>query len=163
MGTENTAKKTADQKKNNEQQKLQEKFREEIKERVNIEVKPPPPDQFTIVHPVLTNIDNEILKLTAQFVAKNGQKFLAGLTERENQNPQFDFLKPTHGLFGYFTSLLDTYSKAMIPKKEQISKLQTYISDKYNILKNCQERFQYEKIKKDAEKKRSVVTDEEKM
>lgn len=66
-------------------------------------VKPPPTDQFVIKHPEIANIDMETIKLTAQFVAKNGQKFLQGLTEREIRNPRFDFLKPTHGLFGYFT------------------------------------------------------------
>lgn len=50
-------------------------------------IKPPPPDQFNISHPVLANIDMEVMKLTAQFVARNGQKFLSGLTERESRNP----------------------------------------------------------------------------
>jgi splicing factor 3A subunit 1 len=49
----------------------------------------------------------DTIKLTAQFVARNGQKFLQGLTERENSNHSFDFLKPTHGLFGYFTTLVE--------------------------------------------------------
>lgn len=36
------------------------------------ELKPPPADQFNISHPVLANIDMDIIKLTAQFVARNG-------------------------------------------------------------------------------------------
>jgi len=36
---------------------------------------------------VLANVDSDIIKLTAQFVARNGQKFLQGLTEREQRNP----------------------------------------------------------------------------
>jgi len=67
------------------------------------DVRPYAPDQFNVSHPVLANVDSDVIKLTAQFVAKNGQRFLQGLTEREQRNPQFDFLKPTHGLFGYFT------------------------------------------------------------
>ena len=59
-------------------------------------------------------IDMDIIKLTAQFVAKNGQKFLIALTEREKNNPQFDFLKPTHQMFAFFTSLVDAYSKCIV-------------------------------------------------
>ena len=62
-------------------------------------------------------IDMDIIKLTAQFVAKNGQKFLIALTEREKNNPQFDFLKPTHQMFAFFTSLVDAYSKCIVPRK----------------------------------------------
>jgi splicing factor 3A subunit 1 len=36
---------------------------------------------------------------------------LAGLAQREQRNPQFDFLKPTHLLFSYFTGLVDAYTK----------------------------------------------------
>ena len=46
-------------------------------------------------HPFLAPLDMDIIKLTAQFVARNGQKFLVGLTQREARNPQFDFLKPS--------------------------------------------------------------------
>merc|ERR1712217_399178 len=67
-------------------------------------------------------MDMDIIKLTAQFVARNGQKFLIGLTQRESRNPQFDFLKPTHALFGYFTSLVDAYTKCLMPNKEEEEK-----------------------------------------
>merc|ERR1719161_2647742 len=67
------------------------------------ELQPPPEDQYTVQHPFLAPLDMDIIKLTAQFVARNGQKFLVGLTQREACNPQFDFLKPSHALFGYFT------------------------------------------------------------
>merc|ERR1712187_908004 len=73
--------------------------------------KPPPPDQYIVNHPFIAPMDMDIIKLTAQFVARNGQKFLIGLTQRESRNPQFDFLKPTHALFGYFTSRVDAYTK----------------------------------------------------
>jgi len=45
---------------------------------------------------------SDIIKLTAQFVARNGRSFLAGLTTREMKNPQFEFLKPQHPLFTLF-------------------------------------------------------------
>lgn len=54
----------------------------------------PEPDRFTI-SPIksLTPTDFDIIKVTAQFVARNGIPFLKALSEREQTNPQFDFLK----------------------------------------------------------------------
>lgn len=51
------------------------------------------------------------MKLTAQFVARNGRQFLTSLMNREARNYQFDFLRPQHSLFQYFTRLLEQYTK----------------------------------------------------
>jgi splicing factor 3A subunit 1 len=85
------------------------------------ELKPPPPQQFVLPHPKIPTVDYEIIKLTAQFVARNGQKFLLSLTERETDNPQFDFLKPNHTHFAYFTSLVDAYTKIIMPKQVNLA------------------------------------------
>lgn len=37
--------------------------------------------------------------------------------QKESKNPSFDFLKPTHIFFQYFTSLVDLYSKIMAARK----------------------------------------------
>ena len=50
------------------------------------------------------------MKLTAQFVARNGRQFLTTLVNRE-KSYQFDFLRPQHSLFGYFTKLVEQYTK----------------------------------------------------
>jgi splicing factor 3A subunit 1 len=72
----------------------------------------PPAPMFSLVHPIgLSAMDMDVIKLTAQYTAVSGRNFLAGLAQREQRNPQFDFLKPTHMLFTYFTSLVDSYSK----------------------------------------------------
>jgi hypothetical protein len=36
----------------------------------------------------LTALDLDVIKLTAQFVARNGKAFLTGLAQREAANPQ---------------------------------------------------------------------------
>lgn len=54
------------------------------------------------------------MKLTAQFVARNGRQFLTNLMNREQRNFQFDFLRPQHSLFQYFTKLLEQYTKVYI-------------------------------------------------
>lgn len=53
----------------------------------------------------------DVVKLTAQFVARNGRQFLTNLMNREQRNYQFDFLRPQHSLFNYFTKLVEQYTK----------------------------------------------------
>jgi splicing factor 3A subunit 1 len=61
--------------------------------------------------PTISAQDLDIIKLTAQFVARNGSAFLQQLMQREARNYQFDFLKPTHMMFNYFTKLTEQYRK----------------------------------------------------
>ena len=56
-------------------------------------------------------LHSDIVRLTAQFVAKNGKSFLTNLMTREQRNYQFDFLRPQHSLFQYFTRLVEQYTK----------------------------------------------------
>merc|ERR1712187_1036729 len=106
--------------------------------------KPPAPDAYTVSHPYIAPMDMDIIKLTAQFVARNGQKFLIGLTQRESRNPQFDFLKPTHALFGYFTSLVDAYTKCLMPNKDEVEKLKKSVSDNREVLDKALSRFAWD-------------------
>lgn len=109
-------------------------------------LKPPPTDQYTIQHQEIPVKDLELIKITAQFVARNGQKFLAELNQKESSNPNFAFLKPTNRYFGYFTSLLDSYSKVLLPKKDLISRLQS-LSTLEGIRKSVLPRYEYEHFK----------------
>eukprot|EP00933_Yihiella_yeosuensis_P030521 TRINITY_DN24163_c0_g1_i1.p1 TRINITY_DN24163_c0_g1~~TRINITY_DN24163_c0_g1_i1.p1 ORF type:complete len:699 (-),score=262.40 TRINITY_DN24163_c0_g1_i1:188-2284(-) len=106
--------------------------------------KPPPPDQYVVNHPYIAPMDTDIIKLTAQFVARNGQKFLIGLTQRESRNPQFDFLKPTHALFGYFTSLVDAYTKCLMPNKEEVEKLKRCMTNSSEVVDKAMARFAWD-------------------
>ena len=45
----------------------------------------------------------DVIKMTAQFVARNGKAFLSQLSTREARNPQFQFLRSDHLLFSFFT------------------------------------------------------------
>lgn len=71
------------------------------------------------------SIFRDIVKLTAQFVARNGRQFLTNLMNREQRNYQFDFLRPQHSLFQYFTKLLEQYTKILIPPKDLMARLKT--------------------------------------
>ncbi len=56
--------------------------------------------------------------------------FTAGLAGKEHSNPQFMFLKPTHSMFGFFTSLCDAYSRVLMPDKGLMQKLHQDASDR---------------------------------
>jgi hypothetical protein len=46
-------------------------------------------EQYTVALPDgISAFDLDVIKLTAQFVARNGKSFLTGLTSREHMNPQ---------------------------------------------------------------------------
>ncbi|KAK9807061.1 hypothetical protein WJX72_012308 [[Myrmecia] bisecta] len=100
----------------------------------------------------LTLQDLDIIKLTAQFVARNGKQFLTGLASREHANPQFNFLKPTHSLFGFFTALCDAYSKVLMPPKGTMERLQRDTSDRTIILERCLRRLEWERVKEREQK-----------
>ena len=61
----------------------------------------------------------DVVKLTAQFVARNGRQFLTNLMNREQRNYLFDFLRPQHSMFNYFTKLVEQYTKVCVQKREE--------------------------------------------
>lgn len=63
---------------------------------------------------ILCSKRRDIVKITAQFVARNGRQFLTTLMNKEQRNYQFDFLRPQHSLFQYFTKLLEQYTKVSV-------------------------------------------------
>ena len=72
-------------------------------------------------------------------IFRNGRQFLTNLMQREQRNYQFDFLRPQHSLFQYFTKLLEQYTKVLIPPKDLMKKL----SDEGNSEKKILEQVRY--------------------
>lgn len=97
----------------------------------------PRKDQYTVSHPVISAKDESIIKITAMYLARNGQSFLSELTAREANNPQFDFLKPGHALFGYFADLVEAYSLCLIPNKNYLREMKKETEDLQLILRRC--------------------------
>lgn len=75
---------------------------------------PPPEFEFIADPPSISAFDLDVVKLTAQFVARNGRQFLTQLMQKEQRNYQFDFLRPQHSLFNYFTKLVEQYTKVKL-------------------------------------------------
>jgi hypothetical protein len=66
-------------------------------------------------------------------------------------------MKPQHNLFGYFTYLVESYSKCLLPKKEDQNKLQNFSLDKNFILRRATDRYLWEKKSKENQKKKDKV------
>ena len=104
-----------------------------------------PQSIFSVIPPNISGTELDIIKITAQFVAKNGQKFLSDLIKREKDNPQFDFMKPQHTLFGFFTFLVGCYAKILNNKNEILTKIEKYATNGDEILKTGNKIYLYEK------------------
>uniref|UniRef100_A0A061QIM6 Splicing factor 3A subunit 1 n=1 Tax=Tetraselmis sp. GSL018 TaxID=582737 RepID=A0A061QIM6_9CHLO len=122
-------------------------------------LEPPAPELYMVHVPEgLTMLDLDVIKLTAQFVARNGKSFLTGLAQREHMNSQFNFLKPTHSMFTFFTALADAYSKVLMPPKGTLENCEKDSKDRDRILERCLKRLEWERHK-EAEAK--AIADEE--
>eukprot|EP00268_Persea_americana_P058538 TRINITY_DN708_c0_g1_i4.p1 TRINITY_DN708_c0_g1~~TRINITY_DN708_c0_g1_i4.p1 ORF type:complete len:809 (+),score=221.31 TRINITY_DN708_c0_g1_i4:585-3011(+) len=127
-------------------------------------LEPPEAEQYTVRLPEgITGEELDIIKLTAQFVARNGKSFLTGLTSREINNPQFHFLKPTHSMFMFFTALADAYSKVLMPPKGLMEKLRKSVADTTTVLERCLHRLEWERSQEQARQKAEDEIEQERM
>lgn len=96
------------------------------------------------------------MKLTALFTARRGRSFLATLSAREGRNYQFDFLRPTHSLFGYFNRLVEQYTKVIQPSKELLEQLKERSQEgaRWKTLEDARKYAKWEKNKREKEQKR---------
>ena len=121
----------------------------------------PPPFEFSLGHPSgLSTLDIDVMKISAQYTALNGREFLSGLAQREARNPQFDFLKPTHMLFSYFTSLVDAYAKILQPSSSQLQAIKDR-STKMGALEKCVQRWSWERMESERRREEAVQADAE--
>lgn len=87
----------------------------------------PPEKKFLLNLPqyaMLNALDLDIIKLTAQFVARNGDAFRAGIAQREMRNPQFDFMKLGHPAYHFFQTLVQSYTACLLPPRDATEKLE---------------------------------------
>jgi splicing factor 3A subunit 1 len=129
----------------------------EKKETKPVQLKPPDPEEwiFEVPHVPASelNINEamflEMMKLAAQFTAKNGKGFAVGLQNRESRNEQFEFLKPHHYLHKHFEKLVDHYSKTIYPPANLMQKLEA-LQDKHKVYARLLERVDWEKAQRSA-------------
>ncbi|ORY32985.1 hypothetical protein BCR33DRAFT_856399 [Rhizoclosmatium globosum] len=90
--------------------------------------------EFSVEMPSVSASDLDVVKLTAQFVARNGRAFLTQLASRESRNPQFDFLRQNHSLHSLFNAYVSQYTKILMPIKSQSQLLQDFVASKQPLL-----------------------------
>ena len=86
------------------------------------------------------------------------------LAQKEARNYEFEFLSPTHSLFGYFNGLVEQYSKILFPPKETLQKLEKGSEDgaRWKMLEVSRQHAEWERLKRDKEKKKEDDREAEK-
>ncbi|ORY23136.1 pre-mRNA splicing factor [Naematelia encephala] len=120
--------------------------------------------EFKVDLPGVTAMDLDILRLTALFHARRGRSFLSSLSLREGRNYQFDFLRPTHSLFGYYNRMVESYQKVIQPPPGMIEHLIKDHSDpkiKWKTLEEARNRADWEKGRKKRNDEQAKEKEEE--
>ena len=134
---------------------------------------PDKPDdfQFSARMPNISAQDLEVVKLTAMFVARNGRGWMTGLSQREAGNYQFDFLRPQHSLYQFFSRLVDQYTDLLQggevdggrPQKKRISELEANSENRFRILERAKARAEWllyqeaQKVEKEEKKEKERI------
>lgn len=124
---------------------------------------PPPEYEFIADPPSISAFDLDVVKLTAQFVARNGRQFLTQLMQKEQRNYQFDFLRPQHSLFNYFTKLVEQYTKILIPPKGLLQKLKREAENTRDVMDQVRYRVEWAKFQERERKKEEEEREKERV
>jgi len=140
-------------------------FADQLRSTVEVQapLEPPPEFEFIADPPSISAFDLEMVKLTAQFVARNGRQFLTSLMKIEARNYQFDFLRPQHSLFNYFTKLVEQYTKILIPPKDLLGKLRKEAESHHAILDQVKYRMEWAKHQERERKREEEEKEKERV
>jgi splicing factor 3A subunit 1 len=119
---------------------------------------------FKVDMPGVTAGDLDILRLTALFHARRGRAFLSALSVREGRNYQFDFLRPTHSLYGYYNRMVESYQKVIQPPAGMVDELVKADADpeiKWKTLEEARKRALWEASKRKRDDAKAKERDEE--
>lgn len=131
----------------------------------------PPAFHFSARMPIINAQDLEVVKLTALFVAKRGKSFMTALSQREARNFQFDFLRPQHSLYQFFTRLVDQYTILLrqegidnaTHEKKRIAELEQNVRNKYDVLERAKKRAEWVKYQEQQKQKKEEKEEQERI
>ena len=131
----------------------------------------PPEFHFSARMPNISAQDLDVVRLTALFVAKNGRSFMTTLSQKETRNYQFDFLRPQHSLYQFFSRLVDQYTLLLQSasadgekaKRARMLELENYARDKFNILERAKQRAEWVKFQEEQKQKKEEEAEKEKL
>ena len=123
---------------------------------------PPRDFHFSARMPNINAQDLEVVKLTALFVAKNGRSFMTSLSQRESRNYQFDFLRPQHSLYQFFSRLVDQYTELLQAatvdggkaQAARLAELDRNIGDRLHVLARAKQRAGWVKFQEHQKAKK---------
>lgn len=131
----------------------------------------PPGFHFSARMPIINAQDLEVVKLTALYVAKRGKSFMTALSQREARNFQFDFLRPQHSLYQFFTRLVDQYTILLrqegideaTSEKKRLAELEYNVKSKFHILDRAKQRAEWVKYQEQQKQKREEEEEQERI
>lgn len=131
----------------------------------------PPDFHFSARMPNISAQDLDVVKLTALFVAKNGRSFMTALSQKETRNYQFDFLRPQHSLYQFFSRLVDQYTlllQAVSAEGAKAQELRTQeleknASNRFNILYAAKTRAAWVKHQEEQKQKKEEEAEKERL
>lgn len=109
--------------------------------------------RFSARMPNISALDLEVVRLTALFTAKNGRSWMTALSQREAGNFQFDFLRPQHSLYQFFSKMVDQYTELLAggsvdggrPERERKAELQANVRNRFRVLERARKRAEWAK------------------
>lgn len=121
--------------------------------------------------PIINAQDLEVVKLTAIYVAKRGKSFMTALSQREARNFQFDFLRPQHSLYQFFTRLVDQYTillrseglDAATSEKQRVTELKHNVNNKFHVLDRAKQRAEWVKYQEQQKLKKEEQEEQERV
>lgn len=114
--------------------------------------------------PNISAQDLDILRLTALFVARNGRSFLTSLSQREARSFQFDFLRPNHSFYQYFSRLVDQYTDLLSPGGGvSIGDLEKNVKNRFHLLDRARGRAEWTRWKEKEREKKEEQEDLERL
>ncbi|KZF20514.1 Surp module [Xylona heveae TC161] len=131
----------------------------------------PPQFHFSARMPNINAQDLDVVRLTALFVAKNGRSFMTALSQRETGNYQFEFLRPQHTLYQFFSRLVDQYTELSRTggleegnvERARIFELQKNVDNKYHVLERAKQRAEWTKYQAEQKQKKEEEAEEERL
>ena len=131
----------------------------------------PPDFHFSARMPNISAQDLDVVRLTALFVAKNGRSFMTTLSQKETRNYQFDFLRPQHSLYQFFSRLVDQYTLLLQAssvsgeqaQRARVQELESNVVDRYHVLGRARKRAEWVKYQEEQKAKKEEEAEKEKM
>ena len=131
----------------------------------------PPEFKFSARMPNISAQDLDVVRLTALFVAQNGRSFMTTLSQRESRNYQFDFLRPQHSLYQFFSRLVDQYKvllQSAGPESEKarqarMKDLEQNAKDRFHILGRAKQRAEWVKYQEAEKHKKEEQAEKEQL